>query len=218
MRQVQKRETLTGAILVGGRARRLGGLNKGLLKLEGQSLLQRLLKLLRSRCDQLLLVGDPRGPYAQQGVPIYPDRIANLGAPGGLYTALHHAAPGWLLLLACDLPHLDEEILDRLLEARSDKEEVLLYEAGGRLQTLVGLWHRRSLPQVERMLEEEQGCSMRRLAEALELKRLQASPEPFFNLNTPTDLRRLGISTRGSERKRSERGSTQSSLPAHPTS
>jgi molybdopterin-guanine dinucleotide biosynthesis protein A len=74
----------TAAILAGGRARRLGGLDKSALPVGERSVLDRQLGMLRALTPHILIVGRDDLSYREAGVPVVVDRIAGAGALGGL--------------------------------------------------------------------------------------------------------------------------------------
>lgn len=185
-----------GALVAGGRARRLGGRAKGLLRVGGVPIVDRLAALLGDFCDRVVVIGDPAGPYAGRGLPVLPDAI-DAGAPGGVYTALR-AAPraGWICAMACDLPHLDRATVARLWARRGG--QATLYVAGGRRQPLAGgLWHTDARPAFEAAFAEGWpgfGGILSRLR-AVEVE--AGSGAAFANLNTPADAARLGVALEG---------------------
>ncbi|MBK7859478.1 MAG: NTP transferase domain-containing protein [Archangiaceae bacterium] len=95
------KEQLTLAILAGGRARRLGGLDKGTLLYQGRSLLDRLLDL-QTLCAATLVVSD--------------DVVPGKGAPGGVVTALLRAQTPHVLIVCCDMPFVTPTSVTPLLE------------------------------------------------------------------------------------------------------
>ena len=115
----------TAALLVGGAARRLGGRPKALLRVDGVPLLDRLTSLLEATVGPVTLIGDPQGPYAGRGTPIYPDVLPGRGAPGGLHAALSYAPSGWVFVTAGDMPHLTAEIITTLIAHLGEQDAVL---------------------------------------------------------------------------------------------
>ena len=81
----------TGAILAGGHARRLGGLNKAGLILQpgGASVLDRQLARLRRVVDRTIIIANDAERFSGAGVPVIPDMVPDGGALGALYTAVH---------------------------------------------------------------------------------------------------------------------------------
>ncbi len=181
---------MTGALLAGGRARRLGGVAKGLIEVDGEAIAARLLRLLREVCEDVFVVGDPAGPYADLGVPVVADRVPGKGAPGGVHTALRTAAPGWVCVLACDLPRFDRPTLDAL-RARAGAQDAVLARVDGRLQPTAGLWHTRAAPTIEALLPTDPGFG--RIVAALQVEVVEGlRAGAFFNLNTPADRQQMG--------------------------
>ncbi len=132
---------VTVGIFVGGRGRRLGGVDKGNLRLaSGETLVERLV----ARCRQalpaaeLVLVG-AAGAYGRLGLPALDDAPAGIGPLGGLRALLLEARArghAHALALACDLPYLEAPLIARLAEETSVAS--FLAPRGGELwETLV---------------------------------------------------------------------------------
>lgn len=103
-----------GAILVGGRARRLGGIPKGLITHNNQSLIRRTIDVLSPYCDQVVLVGNSE-QYAHLNLPSIVDAYQDTGPLSGLAAALD-ATLNEVLLVPCDLPNLAASIFERLIQ------------------------------------------------------------------------------------------------------
>lgn len=130
---------VTLAILAGGRARRLGGLPKGLLVHEGRPLLAHLLGLGSHFAETLLVTSDP-APYAGFGVRSVADLVPDRGAPGGVHAALAHAQTPWVLVVAADMPFVTAPVLQRLLAERSAGADAVGFEVDGRLEPLLACY------------------------------------------------------------------------------
>jgi len=103
-------------LLSGGRGQRMGGQDKGLLEWRGQPLIAHLHGLVRPLTDDLIISCN-RNPeryaaFADQLVnddsPDYPGPLAGIRA--GLVAARH----GHLLILPCDVPQIDAQLLAEL--------------------------------------------------------------------------------------------------------
>jgi molybdopterin-guanine dinucleotide biosynthesis protein A len=196
---VERIDDCTGVLVAGGRAERLGGIAKGLLRVSGEPLAARTLRLLRSLFPEVLVVANDPAPYLGLGAPVIPDAIPGKGAPGGLHAALRSASTGWVFATGCDMPFLSADAI-RFLWARrgSAPAAAVAWERG--LEGLHAFWSRAALPVVDRMLREGDP-SLRALAAAVGARVVDAgawrSVDPagrsFENANTPEDLRRLGL-------------------------
>ena len=192
---------ITGALIAGGRATRMGGVAKGLLRFEGRTLLARSLELFDSLfAGSLLVVNDP-APYAGLGARMIPDRLPDRGAPGGLHAALMEASTPWVFAAACDMPCLSADGIALLARHRGGARAVVP-RWDGHLQPLHALWSRRSLPALEAALAAGQP-SLQRLAELVEAVVIEPETwravdpvgRAFRNANTPEEAAILGLSS-----------------------
>ena len=181
-----------GLILAGGEGRRLGGADKALLILGGQSLLSHVTGRLGPQVTRLALSanGDP-GRFADFRGAIVRDRTADrLGPMAGLLAGLDWLAStggDWLLTASVDTPFLPADLLERLQDAARGGPVVAASQ--GRLHPTCGLWPIRLRPALEAALQagerrigrwaEDQGAAV---------ADFDALPDPFFNINTAGDL------------------------------
>ena len=114
----EARPGLAAAILAGGRARRLGGANKAALPLGGVRIIDRQFAALREVADFLFIVAADAAPYADTGVRVVPDVVANAGPLGGIYTAVVNSPCERTLVVACDMPFLPPDLLHALAGMR----------------------------------------------------------------------------------------------------
>jgi molybdenum cofactor guanylyltransferase len=112
---------VSAAILTGGHARRMHGLDKSTLDVDGLPILERQLAVLRQLSDDLLIVtragAVPEGvnsPAGSHGLRIVSDEISDVGPLGGIHAALVHARAPVILVVACDMPFLSLELLKHL--------------------------------------------------------------------------------------------------------
>lgn len=118
-------------LLSGGRGQRMGGRDKGLIDWRGRPLIAWLHALVRPLTDDLIIScnrnAERYGRYADQLVsdesPDFPGPLAGIRA--GLKAARHDQ----LLVLPCDAPLLDRELLDALL-AEAGEHPVMLHRGG----------------------------------------------------------------------------------------
>ena len=117
-------------VLAGGRASRLGGASKADLVVEGRTLLDRTLEAVVG-AETVVVVGDVEAPGAivVQEEPRFGGPAAGIGAGLGQVTA------PWVLVVACDHPHVGDAV-EPLLTARAG-EGVIAVDADGRRQNLL---------------------------------------------------------------------------------
>jgi molybdopterin-guanine dinucleotide biosynthesis protein A len=186
----------SAAILVGGRARRLGGQPKGWLTVGGTTILARHLRLLGALgAASVVLVG--RGSRSAPGpVPAVADAIDGGGALGGLYTALLVAPVSPVLVLSNDLPFVSEAFLRHLLLS-SDGVDAVVPRSETGLHPLCAVYARRVAAVVKRRLDRGDmrvtdaldDMNVREVGSA-DLARFDRDGVLLMNVNTPDDYDR----------------------------
>lgn len=109
---------LTGAVMVGGRSQRMGR-DKAALFLDGETLLQRQLRVLREAGARRLLVVCREGQTVELvvGTEVVVDTVAGAGPIAGLHAALAECRTPHLAVLAVDMPRIEAAWYARLLDS-----------------------------------------------------------------------------------------------------
>jgi molybdopterin-guanine dinucleotide biosynthesis protein A len=181
------------AILAGGASSRMGR-DKALLADGRGPLLERLAGLGRARGLPVLVIGHARpAGWRDSAVRFLPDAEPGQGPLGGLATALAHAP--LVLLLACDLPRLDDRALGWLLDEIATGplgDGVVVTHAAG-LEPLFAVYAERCRPRLAEALARGERALHRFIAGGD--FRLVTAPDwlvaQLANANTPEDWQRL---------------------------
>ncbi|MFP2906531.1 molybdenum cofactor guanylyltransferase [Pyxidicoccus sp. 3LFB2] len=189
---------VTLAIIAGGQGRRLSGVPKGLLEVEGRTVVERLLALAPRFGDVLLVANEP-GPYARLALRTVADEVPGKGAPGGVHAALSAARTPWVLAVACDMPFVTPEAVRVLMEARDEAVDAVCFEVAGRLEPLLAVYRTALAAEWGGALKEDP--SLRQLLSRYRTKLLPESAlravdptlRSLVNVNTPEDLARHGV-------------------------
>jgi molybdopterin-guanine dinucleotide biosynthesis protein A len=196
----------TGALVAGGRSTRLGGIPKGLLRVGGEPIVSRSLRLFGELFAGSMIVANDPETYARFGAPVVPDAIAGKGAPGGVHAALTASPTPWVFTAACDMPFLAAEPIAWLARRRGGAVAVAVVW-NGRPEPLHAFWSRDCLPELEQALRAGDP-SLRSLAAAVgatfvseEEWRAWRAVDPagraFANVNTHEDARALDVGLPG---------------------
>ncbi len=153
----------TGAILAGGRARRLGGLNKAGLVLHpsGASILDRQLTRLSRVVDRTIIIANDPEKFTGAGVPVIADLVSDGGALGALYTAVHSAKTDRTLVVACDMPFLSEPLLAHLVDVGGAADIAIPRTRRG-YEPLCATYSRRSAVELHRLIDRKAVPAQRR--------------------------------------------------------
>jgi molybdopterin-guanine dinucleotide biosynthesis protein A len=187
---------VTGLILAGGAGRRLGGIDKGLLELDGQPLVQRVALRLAGQVGTLLLSANRHlDRYRALGfAPLTDGSFRDAGPLAGLRAGLAACTTPWLLAVPCDMPFLPLDLGERLLRAApADDPRARVPCDGMRHHYACLLLPRTALARVEAGLEADR-LSLRELLEDtgwIGVDFAVSDPRAFININTPADLAAL---------------------------
>lgn len=181
------RAATVGVILAGGEASRMGGRSKGLVRVGGIRIIDRVATALRSVVEELLIVSARADADSWlPGVRVVPDERPGMGPLGGIATALR-ATRADVLAVGWDMPFLSAALFAPLLRDLPDAP-IVLWRCGGVLQPLCGVYRARALPALDAALASgERGLGGTALA--LGAVQLTADdPTAFLSVNTPSDL------------------------------
>jgi molybdopterin-guanine dinucleotide biosynthesis protein A len=193
---------IAGVILAGGLARRMGGGDKALLRLGGQTLLARVIARLKPQVDEIVLNanGDP-ARFAEFGLPVVADTVEGFAGPlAGVLAGMRWAAPRGYTHVASaagDTPFFPADLVVRLAEAaQSSGHPIALAatndpERGLSEHPTFGLWPVDLADNLEKSLTvgnmrkvivwtSRHGCARAVFDDAAAF--------PFFNVNTPEDI------------------------------
>lgn len=136
------RDGLTGLVLSGGRGRRMGGMDKGLVPYQGRALVLYALEALKFHTDHILINANRNlAAYKDLGYPVVSDPDPDFRGPlSGILAGMKEASSDWMLTVPCDMPKVTGEILARLTKHPARQEvPLLIAHDGQRLQPLLML-------------------------------------------------------------------------------
>ena len=185
--------SITGLILAGGRGSRLGGIDKGLLELRGQPLVQLLGRRLAGQVDELLLSANRHlDRYRALGFEPIPDgAFAGAGPLAGLRAGLVACPTPWLLAVPCDMPFVPTDLAARLCEAAPpDDERARVPFDGQRHHYACVLLPQGALGAITAALDAGRHSLRDLLGEIgwLGVNFAASDAHAFSNINTPADL------------------------------
>ena len=179
----------SGFVLVGGNSSRMGR-DKALLPYRGGRLVDYIARQVRGAAGSVTLVGAAER-YGALGYRVIPDKIAGRGPLGGVHAALSDTSAEWNLLVACDMPRLEQALLEDLLERAEQLgcDCLVPISAPNKVEPLCAVWRRSALAKVEAALNE----GVLRMTDALQLLDTHywtGAAACFANANTPREWAR----------------------------
>ncbi|MEO3992502.1 molybdenum cofactor guanylyltransferase MobA [Pseudocitrobacter cyperus] len=183
---------ITGVVLAGGKASRMGGKDKGLMTLHGRPLWQHVADRLQPQVDSVAISANRNiEVYQASGFPVYQDSLADFPGPlAGMSSVMQQAEGEWFLFCPCDTPFIPANLAERLRLQRNNAPVVWVHD-GDRDHPAIALVHRHIAPAIEAYLARGDRRVMVFMREAgghsVDFSECR---EAFSNVNTLEDLAR----------------------------
>jgi molybdopterin-guanine dinucleotide biosynthesis protein A len=188
-----------GLVLAGGQARRMGGGDKALLRIGGETVLSRTLRRVTPHCRAVALNanGDP-SRFAAFGLPVIADSVADFAGPlAGVLAGMDWAAAAdpdaeWLATVPGDCPFLPHDLIPRLHHARNESGRALACAKSGEWRRPVAaIWPVDLREDLRHALTAENLRKIEIFTERYGVALAEWPDRPidyFFNVNRPDDL------------------------------
>lgn len=191
----QLRDRVTGLVLAGGVARRMGGDDKGLTNLAGRPMIEHVLDVLRPQVGSVLISANRNlDRYAGYGCPVVADTLPGYAGPlAGVASALQQLATEYLLTVPCDAPFLAPNLASRLHAACvAAGAEAAVASDGRHVQPVFLLLSAGVAPSLQAYLDDG-GRKVEGWLATLRVARADFSdaPDCFVNVNDPAERQRV---------------------------
>ena len=185
-------------VLAGGKGLRLGH-DKALETVDGKSLIQWVVSSLSFLNNDIIIVTaaerfSPRFTDCPEKLKIITDAYPDKGPLGGIYTGLAASESVYNLVVACDMPFLNQGLIDYMVRI-SDGFDLVVPRLGKLFEPLHAVYSKGCLAPIEGLLKRGNlkihGLFPRvrvRYVEAAEINRFDPEHRSFFNVNTGADL------------------------------
>ena len=171
---------ISGAILARTDSRRLG-CRKPFLEVGGETLIGRVLKVMRRFFEEILVVTDNTALFSGiGGVLAVQDLISGCGPLGGIYTGLKESSKDKVFFTGCDMPFLHAGLIGRILEvARQEDDECFIPCGPKGIEPLHGVYSQSTLGVIEELLAGRD-FSIRRMFPRVACRYIGAEPDELL--------------------------------------
>ncbi|MDA9982343.1 molybdenum cofactor guanylyltransferase [Gammaproteobacteria bacterium] len=150
-----RNDQITGLILAGGRARRMGGVDKGLAELDGRPMVTHVIDRLAPQVGRIIINANRNlAVYRAWSNTVVKDRIGEYDGPlAGVASGLEAADTEFMLTVPCDCPLVANDLTERMYHGLiSERAEIAVATDGQRLQPVFMLLGRGLLASIESFL------------------------------------------------------------------
>jgi molybdenum cofactor guanylyltransferase len=187
-----KNTDITVVILAGGKGRRMGGKDKGLVNYQSQPLIAHVLEAISKQAAKIVINANRnRDAYAVYGYPVVEDSLSDFQGPlAGFLACMASVSSDYILTMPCDGPLIAPDYLQRMLQAmQSTSCDIAIATDGERMQPVYAL-----IPvELKDSLQKYLSAGDRKIdlwykQHQIELVDFSDQKIMFTNINSPADL------------------------------
>lgn len=199
---------ITGIILAGGKSTRMGE-NKSLLNLNGKTVIERVVSLMKSIFQEVIISTNTPEEYNFLNIPLYKDIYEYKGPLAGIHSGLSNSKTEKSFVVSCDIPLITREMIEFIINYKTDNP-ITICKADGFLQQLAGSYSKSVLPNIEKLLtapQNEQKGQKKTNSKSAVLSLLETIPTEiinaeelsiyranmFFNMNRAEDYEKIKV-------------------------
>jgi molybdopterin-guanine dinucleotide biosynthesis protein A len=196
--RVESRDAVTGVILAGGEARRMGGQDKGLIEIAGRPMIEYVIDAVKPQVGALLINANrSHERYGRYGFPVIADDNQDFNGPlAGMASSMRVAVTEYIATLPCDSPNVPADLVARLYRRlRAENAEIAVAHSGERMQPVFSLLKCALLDSLLSYLDSGERKIDRWYAQhKTATVDFSDRPDTFINVNTPEDIEKIEAS------------------------
>jgi molybdenum cofactor guanylyltransferase len=181
-------------ILTGGSGSRMGGMDKQLIEIEGETIISRILNVITPLFNEIIISGKKVDGLPDMNITFVSDRYPGRGPLAGIESALGASNAQYLFVFAGDMPWLSSELISKQIAFMiADPCDILVPRLGNDIEPLHAIINKRVSSMLTEYLEKEEGNAVRCFYSMTDLKFFDIAlpltyTDPFTNINHPEDL------------------------------
>jgi len=186
------RPSVTGVILAGGQARRMGGKDKGLILFNHKPLIAHVIATLKPQVGKLIINANRNiDQYQAFKYPVISDSLDDFCGPlAGMLSAMQTVDTDYILTAPCDSPNISSQLRQRMMETLlAERADIAVAHDGERLQSVFCLISCRLQADLEAYLQQGGRKIDAWLARhAMVVVDFSDQADTFLNVNHPEDI------------------------------
>lgn len=190
------------AILSGGKAKRMGGINKALLKYHDEFFISRIIRNLSPQFGETIIISNSPDDFSFLDLKVYSDVFKDKGPLGGIHSAMVNSKGKAIFTVSCDMPFVCPSVASRIASLFTIKNvDAVIPRIDDKIEPLFAVYGKRQLETLERLLSEPNDHSIRDYLDNINCHfySLQITDEVkkcFTNINSLSDLDQINFEDR----------------------
>lgn len=183
------KKDITGIILAGGKSSRMGS-DKGFIVLGKLLFIEHVIEALAPLVNNIIIVSD-KSKYDEFGYKRVKDLVKDSGPVAGIYSGLKASKTEYNIILSCDIPLINKEMLETLIVNIDDETDVIQISSEGKTMPLIALYKKSVLSTFEELLLKRGEKRLRRVVNHLRNKTIEIDDSLHScveNINTVEQL------------------------------
>jgi molybdopterin-guanine dinucleotide biosynthesis protein A len=186
--------SISGVILAGGDSKRFGGITKSNITVGGESIISRIIKIVRDLFDEIIIVTNTPEEFRKYNrYIIVCDQFLRAGPLGGIHAAIKAASCEAVFVFACDMPFLNKELIIEQIDAFNNDYDILVPKIGGNIEPLHAIYRKTLLGDLEKFLTETKNKPVRDFLREMNtgyflIEETDENKKAFININSPDDF------------------------------
>lgn len=180
----------TLAILAGGKSSRMGYQNKALLKYKDKTFIEHLINAGRDFEEVIIVANNPK-EYEKHDIKVVKDIYKEKGPLGGIHAALTNSKFEKVLCVACDMPFMNRETLNKM--ALEDEDyDILISKSNDKFQPLCSIYSKKLIKKIEeRLLNNQNKMQSFIFEQKYKIIENKFDNDSFININTKEEYKNL---------------------------
>ncbi len=141
---------ITAIILAGGKSSRIGT-DKALLKINGESVIEKIYNLLSNIYSDIIIISNKPDDLRFLTLKVYKDIYPNFGPLSGIHSGLTNSKTANNFFISCDIPLVTEEVI-KFIISKKNNADIIIPKFKSSIHSLLGIYKKSCLPKAEELL------------------------------------------------------------------
>ena len=185
------KQNTTGIILAGGKSTRMGS-DKGFVLYNDATFMSHVIAALQPFVSEIMIVSN-HSEYDVFKLKRVKDKFEGAGPLAGLYSGLANSETEKNIILSCDVPLINNEVLKVLVEGYDSEVDAIQLKSKGETMPLIAMYKKQTMHQFLELLNQGER-RLRVAVESIKTKTitLNTKLDPFVkNINTTVQLKEI---------------------------